>query len=122
MSEHLTKAVNGWGEPLPAWIDALARACDATSQSKTAKQIGYSAATVSMVLKGAYTGDLEAVQEAVNAHIMNAAVECPVAGNLPLAKCLEHQTPPDRLTNRRQVEFITACPKCPNYRKGDRPC
>ncbi len=122
MTEHLTKAMNGWGQPLPAWVEALARACDATSQGKTAKQIGLSPTTVSMTLKGVYTGSLEAVQEAVNAHIMNAAVECPVAGDLPLAECLEHQQTPTRLTNRRQIEFIDACPKCPNYRKGDRPC
>jgi len=113
MNEHLTKAHKAWGEALPAWVEALATACDQTSQRRVAERIGYSSATVSLVVKATYTGDLTAVERAVNASILNAHVECPVAGNIPLADCIANQKPASRFTNQRQIQFLRTCPTCP---------
>ncbi len=114
MGEHLTKARQGWGDDLPAWVEALATTCDQTSQHRAAKRIGYSAATVSLVLKGSYTGHLTAVERAVNAGILDARVECPVAGDIPLADCIINQKPATRFTNQRQIQFLRTCPTCPH--------
>lgn len=118
MGEHLDKAELGWGEEMPDWIRALASACDFSSQAKVATRVNYSKTVVSLVLKGTYTGDLTAVERAINASLMNAQVECPIAGELPLAACLKNQIPPARYTNGDQVKFAQTCPACPNYQNG----
>lgn len=118
MGEHLEKAQLGWGPDMPEWVRTLAAACDQSSQNKTAKLIEYSAAAVSLVIKGSYTGDLKALERAVNARLENAMIECPVAGELPLAACLKNQKTPLRITNSEQVKFIQTCPKCPNGQPG----
>ncbi|MEQ8318736.1 MAG: transcriptional regulator [Rhodospirillales bacterium] len=113
MTEHLNKARNAWGDDLPDWVEALATACDQTSQRRTAERIGYSSATVSLVLKATYSGDLTAVERAVNARILDAHVECPIAGDIPLADCISNQKPATRFTNQRQIQFLRTCPTCP---------
>ncbi len=118
MGEHLEKAQLGWGTDMPAWVRALAMACDQSSQNKTAKLIEYSTTTISLVVKGTYTGDLIAVERAVNARLENAKIDCPVVGELPLAVCLKNQRPPMRITNSEQVKFIQTCPTCPNGQLG----
>ena len=48
------------------WISELKAECAKTSQAKVAKEMGYSAATISLVLKGRYAGDLSAVERTFN--------------------------------------------------------
>lgn len=118
MGEHFDKAVSGWGEDMPDWIRALASACDATSQRIVSERIKYSKAVVSLVVKGTYSGDLTAVETAVNARLMDAKIDCPVADEIPLAACLKNQVPPARYTNNEQIKFAQVCPTCPNYQNG----
>lgn len=118
MGEHFEKAELGWGEDLPDWIRTLATACDTSSQRIVADQIKYSKTVVSLVIKGTYKGDLTAVETAVNARLMNAQIECPILGEIPLAACLKNQVPPARYTNSEQIKFAQACPECPNYTGG----
>lgn len=36
--QHLANATAAWGDPLPLWVDALARACDASSLSEVGRR------------------------------------------------------------------------------------
>lgn len=118
MGEHFDKAVLGWGEDMPDWVRALASACDTSGQRIVAGQLDYSKTVVSLVVKGTYTGDLKAVETAVNAKLMNAQIDCPVVGELALAACLKNQVPPARYTNSDQIKFAQRCPECPNFNGG----
>lgn len=113
------RAEAAWGGDLPDWVRVLAERCDATSQSKAAKAVGYSPATVSYVLKAKYTGDLAAVEKAVRGAFLNAVVECPVMGNLPAHECLENQRRPFAATNHIRVQLYRACRGCFHAKGGD---
>lgn len=86
---HVEKARDAWGEALPAWVAVLAERCEASSQGKTAKEVGYSASAISYVIGNRYTGDLAAVEQAVRATLMAAELDCPELGAMALSQCLE---------------------------------
>lgn len=94
----------------PAWIDVLRLACRAPStQAQIAERIGYSAGAVSSILAGTYKGNLDRVQQAVEGALMNSSVECPVIGDLPRQRCVEHQRTPFTPTNPSRVALYRAC-------------
>ena len=101
---------------MSAWLDELQRAAAAEGQSAVAKRIGYSTTVVCQVLKGNYKGDLSRVQRAVEGALMHATVDCPVIGDIPLQRCIEHQRGPKRYTNPMRVQLAHTCPTCPNRR------
>ncbi|WP_142850831.1 transcriptional regulator [Telmatospirillum sp. J64-1] len=108
-----------WGEALPQWVQVLAEHCDATSQARTAKRIGYSGAVVSHVLKNVYPGDIAKVELAVRGALMAATVNCPVLGDLPTNECLEHQRRKFAATNHVRVRLYRSCHGgCPHSQKG----
>ena len=69
--------------PVPDWIEVLAANCDAATQRRAAERIGYSAGLVSNVLRGTYSGNLAAVEEAVRGAWMGNTVSCPAMGTIP---------------------------------------
>lgn len=91
------------------WIEVLRAACAASSQSAVAARIGYSAGAVSAVLSGTYNGNLERVQQAVEGALMASTVDCPVIGDLPRQRCVEHQRTPFTPTNPMRVRLYHAC-------------
>ena len=99
-----------------SWLDELERAAKAEGQATVAKRIGYSTTVVCQVLKGRYKGDLSRVQRAVEGALMHATVDCPVIGDIPLQRCIEHQRAPKRFTNPMRVQLAHTCPTCPNRR------
>lgn len=100
------------------WIAALREACEADSQKAVAKRIGYSQATLSQVLRGAYKGDLTRIQAAVEGALMKSTVECPVIGEIPRQRCIEHQRMSFSTSNPMRVQLYKACKVCPNRIKG----
>lgn len=100
------------------FIDELKKACEDTSQVKVAKAIGYSAATVNLVLKGSYKGDLKAVEKAFKGAFKAETVSCPVLGEIPAHRCISIQRQPFAATNHQRVLLFKACKTCPN-RKGE---
>jgi hypothetical protein len=115
----LDRARAAWGADVPAWVEALARACDGSSQSRVAKRIGYSAATLSYVLNFRYSGDLGAVEQAVKGALMAETVNCPVVGELASDACLGHQKAPWAPHNPQRIAFFRACRAgCPHSRAG----
>lgn len=108
-----------WGDDLPAWILALAVECDRTSQKAAARRLGYSPATVSLVLANTYGGDLTKVEQAVRGAFMAATVACPVVGDLAADTCLNHQKAPWAPHNPQRIAFFRACRGgCANSRIG----
>jgi DNA-binding transcriptional regulator YdaS (Cro superfamily) len=98
-----------------AWIEVLRQACAASNQPTVARRLGYSTSVVNQVLKGAYKGDLRRVQRAVEGALMGSTVECPVVGQIPRQRCVEHQRAPFRITSPTAVQLYHACRGgCPN--------
>lgn len=111
------RANQAWDEDLPDWVRLLAEEYDRTSQKRAATLIGYSATVVNQVLKRTYTGDMGAVEQAVQGALMSATVNCPVYGELPSHRCLEYQRQPFAATNPTRVRLYRACRNgCPNSR------
>lgn len=100
------------------WIEELRTECERTSQAAAAQRIGYSAAVVNQVLRGTYRGDLARVEQAVRGALMGATVDCPVIGEIPRNRCIDHQRRASRpaATNPMRVQLAQACPVCPNGR------
>ena len=109
------KARRAWGGNMPDWVAELAAACDATSQNRVAKRIGYSASTISQVLSRTYRGDMARVEQAVRGALMHETVHCPVLGELPQHVCLEHQKKAARGlvgTSSWRTRLTRTCPSC----------
>ncbi|MDF2232198.1 hypothetical protein P2H44_06490 [Albimonas sp. CAU 1670] len=111
-----------WGDPLPDWIEALARECAAASQRMVGDRLKRSPSLVSRVLRNSYPGDLAAVEEAVRGAFMGDAVNCPTLGWLPTDEC--------QLWRKRSTKFASvnptwvrmnrACNRCPRNKTPDR--
>lgn len=67
---HQANASTAWGQPPPAWINALAQACDDSSLARIGAKIGYSGAALSQAINHKYPGDMDAVRAAVCAHLV----------------------------------------------------
>ena len=111
-----------WGDPLPDWIEALARECAAASQRAVGERLNRSPSLISRVLRRSYPGDLAAVEEAVRGAFMGSAVDCPTLGWLPTNEC--------QLWRKRSTQFASvnptwvrmnrACNRCPRNKTPDR--
>ena len=115
----LDNARIAWGTHAPEWIVALARECDRLSQRAVAVRLGYSPASLSMLLNGRYKADLTAIEQAVRGALMSATVDCPVAGQLASDVCLKNQKLPFAATNLTRVRLYKACRNgCAHSRLG----
>lgn len=111
----ITIAKDAWGETLPDWIEALAQACDRTSQNKVAAQLARSASLVSTVLSGKYQGDMAAVEEIVRGVLMHETVDCPALGDVEKQVCRmwrERGAQPLDPINTQYVQMHRACRHC----------
>ncbi len=115
--QHLANATAAWGDPLPLWVAALARACDAASLSEVGKRIGYSGAAVSQTINRKYGGDLAAVEKATCGVLLAQKVDCPVMGLLAANDCLANQRQGFSTGSRLSVQLAMACPNCA-HRQG----
>lgn len=121
MSANLERAGRAWGQPLPDWVWALAFECDAGTQARAARAIGYSAPTVNQVISRTYKGNLEAIEGAVRGAYLSATVYCPVLASIPRNRCLAIQRQPLVSTSPLRVRLWRACRSgCPNSRIGGR--
>jgi len=115
--------MNEWmNEP---WVQELQAACEASSQAAVTRQLQNagngrypSPAIVNQVLKGTYKGDIYRIQSLVEGVLMKSTVECPVIGEIPRQRCLEHQVKKFAATNPLRVQLSRECPDCPHSRSG----
>lgn len=121
METILDKAKQAWGDAIPNWVVVLAEYSDHYSQSQAAKEIRYTPAVVTQVLKKTYKGNLSSVEQAVKGAFQSATVKCPVMGDLPSNDCLENQRKPFSAVNPQRVQLFRACRGCENNRsKGEK--
>lgn len=109
------KAREAWGDPLPDWIEALARACDATSQNQAAQKLERSAALVSQVLGRKYPGDLALIEDLVRGVFLKETETCPVLGEIGRQTCRKWRARAARFqnVNSQYVTMFRACNACP---------
>lgn len=118
---HL-RAATAWGDDMPPWIVALAAACDDSSARKVADRIGYSAATISLVLRRAYRGDTARIEQAVRGCFMGSTVACPaLRQELPSNECVAWQRRPYDGSNHQTVRMFLACRVCAHRKQEDSP-
>lgn len=96
----------------PLWLATLREAAKPPLGAATARRLGYSPGVISAVLKGKYTGNLAAVQRAVERELLNATVDCPVLGVIATSDCLTNQRLPFAATNPHRVQLACTCPTC----------
>lgn len=105
----VAKARAAWGEALPDWIAALAAAADRLGGKAVADRIGFSRATVSLVVNNKWSRDLTAVERAVRGALMAETVDCPVVGAIGTDLCGQHQKAPWAPHNPQRIQFYRAC-------------
>ena len=113
MSANLERVRAAWAKA-PDWVDALADACDRSSQGKVAAKLGISGAAVNQVLANCYKGRVDRVAVRVRGEFMQQTVVCPVLGELSTRRCLDEQRRPFASTNMLRDLLNRACPKCKN--------
>lgn len=109
------KALRDWNGAPPDWVMTLADECDRTSQAKTAKRIGVSAAVVNQTLGNRYPGRLDQVERKVRNVLLSATVLCPFLG-APLARktCDENRSRTTIPTHSpHALQLWRACQTCP---------
>ncbi len=106
-------ATIAWGNDLPDWVAALAQACDKhQSQKKVGDIIGYSSATVSLVLKHKYNGDYAKVEIMVRGALLRETAACPVFGAINLKECQDYQDGKRFTSGMWKRVFRKTCPTC----------
>lgn len=113
--EHITVARAAWGNAMPDWVLALAEECQKASQNKVAVRMGYSPATISLVLRAKYPGNLSAIEEVFKGVFQAAVVDCPALGTLPTHECKGWRDKASDFvsTNSLRVRMFRACNRCP---------
>ncbi len=96
------------------WLEILRSACKGSSQNKVAKKLGYSSATISLVLGGHYKGDLNAVKNRVQEILMDGENYCPVLGKIGIEACNKNQKLRFSVASPQRVQLFNACKICPN--------
>lgn len=115
--DHVAKAHTAWGENVPAWIVILAEACNRSSQSAVAKDLGYSGSAISLVIGNNYNGDLVRIEQMVRGALMAETVRCPILGELERNVCEAWQRKPFATTSSHRIRMHQACRSgCPNSR------
>ena len=109
-----------WGEAAPAWVIALAEACDKGTQSDVAAQLKYSAGVVSAVLRRSYKGDMRSVEQAVRGVLFQSEVDCPaLVMAIPTQECVEHQRARFSTASPQSVRLFRTCPSCLHRSHGE---
>lgn len=106
-------AAKNWGRTEPEWVRILAARCDELeSQSRAAREIGYSAGAVNQVLRNRYRGNVVAVENAVREVLMGDTVLCPVLGEILVSECRTNQQRGFNAANALRVQLYRACSTC----------
>jgi hypothetical protein len=106
-------AAAAWGDDMPDWVELLAvKVNEIGSQAKSARVLGYSAATINQVLQNKYKGNLGKVRRQVEAVFMATTVECPVLGTMAVSRCMENRNREFCASSGMRVRLWKACRTC----------
>ena len=121
MSGPRETAEKAWGHPLPDWIEALALACERSSQAKVARDLGRSGAVISHVLRKTYGADMGRIEERVRGLLLDGRVICPALGDLPAHECQDWRAKSRvfAVGNPLRTRMFRACKACPRNQKPE---
>jgi hypothetical protein len=104
------KTLDAWGPHMPDWIDALANACDRSSQRKVAALLGVSPAVINLLINNKYAprSHVEMEERVRNKLMVQPSPLCPVQGIITRQRCLEDQAKP-LVINPLSVQLYRAC-------------
>lgn len=91
------------------WLGRLERACQRQGQAAVARVLGFSPATVSLVLRGKYPAESGAIQKKVEELLLDEQVICPEMGEIGVEVCLEQQKKRFSTANPQRVRMWRAC-------------
>ncbi|WP_279480306.1 transcriptional regulator [Aureimonas sp. SK2] len=112
--DFVSKAESAWS-PAPAWVLSLAQACNERGQTAVAKDVRYSASTISQVLSNTYAGVHANIEARVRGALMAETVVCPMQGTMSRNTCLDWQAKPFAPTSGDRVRMYHACRSgCPH--------
>ena len=74
--------------------------------------IGYTKGAVCHVMRGTYKGRADRILAAVEEKFSQRLVECPVLGQISLARCTEEKARPFSAANTIRVALARTCPRC----------
>lgn len=117
--QHVANARAAWGDDMPVWVMALARACDAGSLSQIGASVGYSGPALSQTINRKYQGDIAAVEKAVRGVLLAERQGCPVLGLIPANDCLSHQRKAFNTASPQAVRLARACATCIHRQGGN---
>jgi len=107
--DFLAQARETFGDALPDWIEEAAKLATQTTAAHAARRIGYSASVITTIFRGAYNGDLAAVEAKVRGALMGLTVECPVIGEIAKDICLNEQKKKHIGTSATRTALFHAC-------------
>jgi hypothetical protein len=122
---YVERAQERWGNALPDWVTALARALD-TELGKGGNQTTLNArlkfsgpSVISAVIGKTYPGKLAPIEAVVRGVLLKAVVDCPViGGEMPREVCAKNQKAKFATCSPLRARFVTTCPSCPNFVGG----
>lgn len=85
-------------------------------QAEVARRLGKSDSAISQILSGKYQASPDEILKRVVEIFGGLSVECPVLGEIPLAKCADERKKPFAATSHQRVALWKACQTCD--RKG----
>lgn len=102
----------------PDAMQLLREKCAELGQAKVARLLGISAPAISQIISGKYGASPDAILTRVVEVFGGLSVDCPVLGDIPLARCADERRNEFPATNHQDVELRRACPDC-RYNGGN---
>lgn len=94
------------------WFTLLRQRVDESSQAAVARDLGFSKATICLVLKGTYAASTKHLAEAVLARY--GQIDCPhLKRPITPDECLGYATAPMSTSNPHALDHWAACQACP---------
>jgi hypothetical protein len=102
------------------WLQLLREEARRTSMARTARLLGYSTATISLVLAGKYPGKTDRIARAVLATLDKLI--CPHSGEqISSATCRATALAVAPTHHPMKLSHWRACQRCPNRPQGEQP-
>jgi hypothetical protein len=94
------------------WMEVLRQAVEREGQSRVARRLDYSAATISLILRGTYNADPANVARRVIERLSQETLVCPVLGTIPYGRCSAERARDFSAANPVRVALWSACRVC----------
>lgn len=85
-------------------------------QAEVARRLDVSAPAISQLRSGTYRANPDNILKRVVEVFGGLSVDCPVLGDIPLARCAEERKKPFTTANHQAVQLWRACQDCEQNR------